>query len=433
MYSFSNYYMKRSLFCFSLLLTTTILFAQREPDKIYMPNIHSIKLFTTGNQSGYAIITLGAIMNLELDFDDLDANVKNYNYTYQLCNADWQPAEVSTFDYIQGFSQGRLGQYRNSAIAKVRYTHYQALLPEKSCMPKLSGNYLLKVYLNGDTSKLAFTKRLLVLDNIVPIAANIQQPFNSQLFQTHQKVQFTIDKSKLNVFNTTQQLKVVVLQNYRWDIAVTGIQPLFMRGNSYEYNGEQDCTFPAGRDFRWADLRSFHFLSERVDSIDKYSNPVTLYLLADGERNQMRYIYRRSLGGFYEISSTDVNNPWWQGDYANVQFSFVPAGHQPYPNKDVYIIGEMTGYQIDDSTKLNYNAEKGVYEKSLLLKEGYYNYTYVTKDTKTKNAKTSMAQTDGNYWQSENNYLILVYYRSFSDRADRLVGATSLNSLFNSK
>lgn len=424
--------MKRFFYCLLLLSTALLVKAQREPDKIYMQNIHTVKLFQVGNQSGYAIISLGAESNLELDFDDFDGTVKNYNYTYQLCNADWKPADLNTFDFVQGFSQGRLSQYRNSSVSKVRYIHYQALLPERSCMPKLSGNYLLKVYLNGDTSKLAFTKRLLVVENLVPIAANIQQPFNSQLFQTHQKVQFTIDKSKIDIMNQQQQLKVVVLQNYRWDIAVTGIQPMFMRGNLYEYNGERDCLFPAGRDFRWADLRSFRFLSERVDSVNKNTTPVDLYLIPDGERTQMRYLYRRSLNGFYEVASTDVSNPWWQGDYARVHFTYKPLNNQPYPNKDVYVIGELTQYQANDSTKMTYNANTGFYEKTLLLKEGYYNYTYATKDIKNKNALLSIAETDGNYWQSENTYLILVYYHSFSDRADRLVGIKALSSLFNS-
>lgn len=173
-----------TLFCLHL-------FAQRKPDKIYMQNIHTVQLFLAGNQLGYPIIQPGVTGATELHFDDLDGTVKSYSYTYQLCNADWQPVDLSPFDYIQGFSQNRITQYRASSIASVRYIHYQALLPEKNCVPKLTGNYLLKVFLNGDTSKLAFTKRLLVANNLVPIAAQIQQPFNSELFRTHQKVQFS--------------------------------------------------------------------------------------------------------------------------------------------------------------------------------------------------------------------------------------------------
>ena len=141
-----KYRMKKIFLLYTLFLFVNNCFAQREPDKVYMPNIHGVKLFKGGDQSSYPIITVGAVMAMELHFDDLDATVKNYNYCYQLCNADWQPVDLSPFDYITGFSNGRLNQYRSSSIAKTKYIHYQALLPEQSCMPKIGGNYLLKIY-----------------------------------------------------------------------------------------------------------------------------------------------------------------------------------------------------------------------------------------------------------------------------------------------
>jgi hypothetical protein len=403
-------------------------FAQ-EPDKIYMPNIGSVKLFITGNQDAYPIIQLNVTQMIELHFDDLDANIKNYNYTYVLCDANWVPVDLSPFDFLQGFTQGRLGQYFNSSVAKTKYTHYQALLPEQSCMPKRSGNYLLKIYLNGDTSKLAFTRRILVLNNMIPIGAKITQPFNTQLFRTHQKVQFTIDKTKLNILNPSQQLKVVVLQNFRWDNALTGIQPTFMRGNIYEYSNDNDLVFPAGREYRWVDLKSFRFQSERVDSADLNTKPFTVWLKPDPQRTSMRYITYVDLNGSYEVSAIDVNNPWWQGDYANVRFTFVPQNLNEFANKQVFLIGELATGNCDNGRCLmDYNADKKIYEKTLLLKQGYYYYTYVTKDINAKQNATGTADTEGDYSETENSYTILVYYRAFSDRADELVGALTIDS-----
>lgn len=420
--------MKKFFLVYSFLFISVLCFAQREPDLVCMKNINGIKLFKVGDQTAYPIINVGSEMSLELHFDDLDGTVKNYNYCYQLCNADWQPVDLSPFDYITGFSNGRLNQYRTSSIAKTKYIHYQALLPEKSCMPNKGGNYLFKVYLNGDTSKLAFTRRILVLNNTVPIAAKITQPFNTQLFKTHQKVQFSIDKSKLNILNPQQQLKVVVLQNYRWATAVTGIQPLFMRGNLYEYNGEQDCLFPAGKEYRWVDLRSFRFQSERVDSANLDTKPFGVWLKPDAERTKIPYIYYLDLNGFYEVAATDVNNPWVQGDYANVHFIYYPVDHQPYNNKNLYLIGEMADTCHNHECLMNYNAEKGIYETTLLLKQGYYSYDYITRDINTKKSKASVDDTDGNYSGTENNYTILVYYRSLSARSDELVGAVTINT-----
>lgn len=378
----------------------------------------------------YPVISPGSTSSLELHFDDLDTKIKNYSYTYQLCDADWNVIDLSQLDYIKGFTQNRLTQYRTSSISKVRYIHYQALLPEKNCIPSKSGNYLLKVFLNGDTSKLAFTRRLLVFDNKIPVALKITQPFNSQIMRTHQKVQFSIDKGKLNILNPQQQLKVVVLQNYRWNNTVTGMQPQFMRNNIYEYNGERDFLFEAGKEYRWADLQSFRYQSPRIEKVDKTNTPMDVYMYPDLQRSQERFLMMQDYNGAFFIKGSDVNNAWWQGEYANIHFTFKPNNLPAYAGKDIYIMGEMTANALNDSTKLTLNETKGMYEITLLLKQGFYNYTYVTKDAGNKKSKPATAITDGDYWETENSYTVLVYYRSLGNRYDELLGMATINSKF---
>jgi hypothetical protein len=421
--------MKKNLLAALITLLLLSQISAQEPDRIYMSNIHTVKLFRVGNQDAYPVIRMNITQALELHFDDLDASIKNYNYTYVLCDANWVPANLSPFDFLQGFTQGRLNQYRNSSVAKTKYVHYQALLPEQSCMPKLSGNYLLKVYLNGDTSKLAFTRRILIVNDIIPVVARVTQPFNTQFFRTHQKIEFSIDKTKLNISNPQQQLKVVVLQNSRWDNAIRGIQPTFMRGNIYEYSSDNNCVFPAGREYRWVDLRSLRFLSDQIDSADLNSKPFTIWLKPDPQRTSLRYVTYYDLNGAYEISSTDVNNPWWQGDYANVHFTFVPQNPNEFANKKVYLVGEIATGNCDNATcELNYNADKKIFEKTLMLKEGYFYYTYITKQESNKKNITETADTEGNFSETENTYTILVYYRSLNDRTDQLVNVLIISS-----
>lgn len=126
------------------------------PDHIYQPSIHAVKLFKSGDQLAYPILTLNGSDQLELHFDDLDADVKSLYYTFQLCNADWTLSTLQPFDYIRGFQSTRISTYRNSSIAQVRYTHYQAAVPDRSSVPTRSGNYLLKVFRNSDTSDLFY-------------------------------------------------------------------------------------------------------------------------------------------------------------------------------------------------------------------------------------------------------------------------------------
>jgi len=307
------------------------------PDSIYTNNITTVRLYNYGNQLTLPIINLNSNEQVELDFDDLDADVKYYYYTYQLCNSDWTPANLGQFDYIKGFTQLRINNYRFSSIALTRYTHYQAILPDRSCYPTRSGNYLLKVYLNGDTSKLAFTKRLMVVDNKVAIAAREVQPFAPEFSRTHQKLQFTIDVKGLNSFNAAQQIKVVVLQNYRWDIAMKNLAPAFIRGSTLEYNSENSGIFPAGKEWRWLDLRDFHLQSDRVLTADYNKKSTDVFLRPDGPLAGERYVYYRDNNGMSIIEAIRGINPFWEGDYATVYFSFVPPNGVAYPNKDIYL------------------------------------------------------------------------------------------------
>lgn len=394
-------------------------------DSIYKTNIKTVQLHNYGNQLTLPIINLNTNEQVELHFDDLAGNVEYYYYTFQLCDKDWRPVNISPFDYLKGFTQMRINNYRFSSIAFTKYTHYQAILPEKNSYPIRSGNYLLKVFLNGDTSKLAFTKRLLVVDNKSTISARITQPFSPQYFRTHQRLQFNVNVTGLNAFSAAQQIKVVVLQNNRWDNSVTNIVPTFVRGNSLEYNNENGLVFSAGKEWRWLDLRDFHLQSDRVKSADYKKNSTDIFVRGDRERSGERYIYYRDINGMYTIENTLRINPYWQSDYATVYFSFFPPDGTPYTGKDIYLFGQLTNYAFTDSIRMKFNADKGLYETHVSLKQGYYSYTYIAAD---KNNLANRQEVDGNYFEAENTYTILVYYKSFNSRSDELIGATIINS-----
>jgi hypothetical protein len=408
---------------FSLLSSN----AQRLPDRIYASTINGVKLFQQNNQFSAPILHLNSGDQLELHFDDLVTSPKNYFYTYELCNADWTPANVTVFDYIKGFNQMRISNYRIASIAAMKYVHYQVQLPERNAMPIKSGNYLLKVFRDGDTSKLAFTKRLMVVEKQVSIGAQVQVPYDNQLARTHQKLQFSIETKELNLLSP-QQVKVVVVQNNRWDDAIKDKQPVFIKGNLLEYNGEIDFLFPAGKEYRWADLQSFRFESDRIARVERAQEPNTVFMKPDQVRSSFAYINFADRNGYTEINSSESVNPWWQSDYAWVHFSFIPPGKQVFQGKQVHLIGEVTGNQISDSSLMHFSTLEGAYTKDLLLKQGYYSYTYALKDNRETTVAADVSVPDGNYWETENEYTIYVYYRSLSGRHDELVGVATINS-----
>jgi len=353
----------------------------------------------------------------------MEARVKSYYYTYQLCDYNWQPVNLSPFDFIKGFTQQRIGDYRFSSISYTRYTHYQAVLPDANSIPTRSGNYLVKVFLDGDTSKLVFTKSLLVLDSKASVFAQVVQPFTPDSYNTHQHIKFTVNVEGLNTSNASQQVKVVVLQNGRWDIAQGNVLPTFIRNNSLEYSNENSFVFAGGKEWRWLDLRSFSLLSERVDSASP--KRTDLYVKADGPRSGQRYVYYADLDGKYLVTTYETVNPYWQGDYANIHFKYVPPANTPFADKNLYLIGQLTDYQLNENSKMHFNTEKDIYENTLFLKQGYYSYGYALVDKNDLSKRTDM---DGNYWETENNYTVLVYYKSFTDQADQLIGIARINT-----
>ncbi|MFT3843807.1 MAG: DUF5103 domain-containing protein [Lacibacter sp.] len=401
----------------------------QQADKVYRSNIRSIKFHVAGDQLSYPVMRLNSGDQLELHFDDMDGGVKYYSYTFILCNADWTPAQISQFDYMKGFSNVRIGTYRNSSIALTRYTHYTSTLPDRNTAPTRSGNYLLKVFLNGDTSQVAFTKRFLVSDIRVSTGATVLQPFNSAVQKTYQKLQLTVNVQNIKPTNLFQEIKVVILQNNRWDNCITNLKPTFVRQNVLEYNTETDGLFQAQKEWRWVDLTSFRLQTDRIEKGDYNNKGQTLYVKPDIERNTLRYMYYRDQNGMFQLGNIEQNNPYWQGDYATVWFRYATPNAKELTDKDVFLFGELTNYDLSESNRMIFNSETGLYENKQMLKQGLYDYIYAIKDKRTGLLSTEV--TEGNWFETENNYTILIYYRQLGSRADELIGVTQINSLAN--
>ena len=227
-----------------------------------------------------------------------------------------------------------------------------------------------------------------------------------------------------------QDLKVVVLQNNIWPTTAYLSRPSIYRGNYFEYNDDAS-SFQAGREWRWIDLRSLRLMSDRMERlVDTNDERTEVFVKPDMERKSLIYVYYRDLNGIYTIENMDGNNPYWQSDYAYTHFTYVPPGGRPLAGKDIYLFGELTNYLPNDSSRMSFNEEKGVYEKTLQLKQGYYNYSYITIDAgKQGGNRFSFDNTEGNFTNTENSYTVLVYFRPFGARADELIGLAYLNTL----
>src|ERR1700722_7960761 len=404
--------------------------AQSQPvsDIIVSPSIGTPQLYPAGNQLGYPIIRLNSADQLELSFDDLDGDVKSYYYTFQLCDEDWTPSTLSEVEFLKGFSQVKIDDYRNSSVALARYTHYRAILPDQNCVPIHSGNYLLKVFTDGDTTKLAFTRRFLVVDSRINIQAQFLQPVDFNLAQTHQHIALQVNVQAVNPQNPLDQIKVDVLQNYRWDNVIRNVKPTFYTGNNLQFTNDNDFVFEGGAEWRGVDLQSFRFQSDRVATANYGKTGTDIVLRPDGDRSALAYAYFADLNGAFFIQTTESINVNYQGDYASVLFSFAPKDKAAFPDKDVYLLSRFTGGVLTDSSKMTFNPDNGRYERRFLLKMGYYSFCYVTVDRNDPDRKPSFSLTEGNHVETSNDYMILVYYHSPLGRGDDLIGISRFNS-----
>ncbi len=411
----------RAVCCFLFLLHFNFFTSDAQNvARTVKPNIASAQLFTYGSQQGFPVLTLNSSQKLQLEFDDLDGGYKNYYFNFVLCDYNWVPCNLTPFDYIKGFTTNRITTYRSSNIALTNYTHYQVAFPDNNAAPTKSGNYLLKVFLDGDTSKLVFTKQFIVTEENAKLSAEVVQPFNSSLFYTHQQLKFSASLLGLNSFSAAQQVKAVVLQNNRWDNSLRDIGSSFIRGNILEFTRNDLAVFPAGKEWRWIDITSLRLLSDRVDYADFGAKTTDVFLKTDVDKSAQRYVYFPDLNGMYELRTYEQRNPFTQGDYATVHFRFA----SPKLKDDVFLMASFTNYQQSDEWRMTYNEEKGWYETKAFLKQGYYNYTYATGNSATKFSN----EFEGNYFETENSYTVILYYRDFSDRCDRIIGVTQVNS-----
>ena len=401
--------------------------AQRNPDKIYDASIHTVMIAPFGRPQDAPVINLNSRESLQISFDDFKAQYQDYYYSIELVDSAWKSIEMNDFDYIKGFNQNKITGYTISSIAAQKYYNYQFTFPNSYCSPKLSGNYILKVYLDNNKEEIVFTKRFFVVDDLVNVSASIQAPFDGNFSKTHQKIKVAVDIKNVPNFQN-DQLKVTVVQNQRYNDAKSIKMPNFIRGNVLEFNNESDLIFPAGNEYRWLDLQSMRLRSDRVAVIENTNKITTIIMKPDYTRADLLYNSYHDLNGGYLISNTESLQSENQNDYAAVIFTYVTRDRLPLLDKKLYLIGALTNNVLDQDAEMKFDVKQGIYQKQLLLKQGYYSYNYILKDRIEPNDMDDFAESEGNYTEAENNYEIFLYYHAPGSINDQLIGFLNINS-----
>ncbi|RME16412.1 MAG: DUF5103 domain-containing protein [Bacteroidetes bacterium] len=413
---------------FLLLYVPVFTQSVRYEDYIYKNNIRSVFLHPADFEMGLPVLDLNnPAQQLLFSFDDLDADVKNYSIYFIHCDAYWNPSDLMTSEYIDGFFELNILNYAFSQNTLQKYTHYDIKFPTANCRFTKAGNYLLVLYETPDKNKIVATRRFYVLNNVVDIAAQISQPIGNDLQYVGQHLDFTISSRKYELTNPVTDMKIMIMQNGRQDNMVKNIPATFMTGNAFQFNLDDRTTFPGSNEFRYFDIRTLFTYTERIANIFKDdNNKWHVYLTKDEPRFKQKYAFQNDLNGNFLIRNNDrLSNPDIEADYAYVHFQF----HYPYPisKGNVYILSRINNWMLTNENKMTYNESTQSYECTMYLKQGYYNYIYAIQyDNDTKCTEW---ETEGNYWQTENDYYIFVYHKPRGFYYDQLVGLLRINTL----
>lgn len=401
-----------------------LVFTQVLEDKVFVDHIQSVRLYPMGstieNRMDAPVISLSDSKSLILLFDDLAYDPELYSAKLVHCDADWKKSGLKDNDFSLGFNEYTIQEYAYSVNTRIPYIHYSFVLPKVT----KSGNYLIKVYKNRNENEVILFRRFMVFENRTTVGATVVPPLQTEDRGALQQINAAINYSGLEVVDPASQIKVMIRQNQRWDNAKFLAKPTFLNQSSklirYE-SLEGENTFRAGNEFRFIDLRFIRATGVKVASIKVEENLVLAETLLDNPRPGGSYSQYLDLNGQYVILTNDRpgGNPEVESEYVYTTF-YLKAD----PGKNIKLLGALSGWGKIPESKLVFDAKTKFYTTSLLLKQGWYDYQFGYE------LSSGVFDTDpfeGSFFQTENEYEVLVYYRGLGSRYDQLVGYVYLH------
>jgi len=426
----SNYI---SLIIITVFTLSHGLYAQSAHDAIsegvFKESIHSVTIHRQGWKLSYPVIELHGDTGIELSFDDLSPLVTNYLYKIIHCDHNWVPSQLSESEYIEGLLENQILNYSHSFNTNVSYIHYNLSIPNEDIALRLSGNYVVLVYEDFDTENIVMVRRFMVTEKKVNIQSSVKRPMLTTHRNSGQEIDFSILYGNYPIQDPFSEIHVSILQNGRWDNTITQLQPLFVRSGSLEYDYDSENIFPGGSEFRWFDIKSMRYQSPYIKNVVYRNNMYHVELFPDENRAGKQYFFDNDLNGKFYVEVQEQPNNETDADYVAVYFSF--PFEAPPANRRLYILGSLTNWVYRPLNEMKYNLETASYEAILLLKQGYYNYQYAFVEEGTSTGLGSC--TEGDHYETENDYLIFVYHRPVNSRYDRIIGYQVVNSLYGKK
>lgn len=413
-----------------LLLLTVQLIAGKAlaaESEMTAENIKSVYFEKDGNKLAYPLILLDGGDNLILNFDLLSSHSGTLYYKLIHCDRNWEVSDIFYNDYAEGYDENPLSDPEPSFNTLITYSHYRLTLPNDDVKFKVSGNYMVKIYENGEEDHPLLCRRIYIHEDSAPVDLQFRRPVG-KASDTGQESEIKISVDGLGATDLYRQITLTILQNGRWDKSRTNMVPDFVGEGKIEYNTLSGSTFfRGGNEFRSFDIRNLRLKTQYVRDIAFRDNNYHFFLIPSEDRQQKGYFFNKDLNGKFLIAKENDNEPDCDADYVYVYFT-LPAA-QELKNGSVYVSGAMTNWSYGFDNKMIYNDSHRQYEATLLLKQGWYNYEYDFLPEGLNIPDNTIFE--GSHYETENDYLLLVYFHDPRIRYDRLVEATVVNTIGN--
>lgn len=408
--------MKRIFLIIIVLLPFILLHGRHN---VYDENIRTLQVTVNDNPLLPPVLKLGQASYLRISWDEMSHDYQRYIYKIQHCSRNWAPTtDLFESDYLKGINGLPVEDYETSFNTSQIYTHYSITFPNQDASILLSGNYKLLVYdEESEDEGPVIEVRFTVVEQKMSVSMQVSSNTDIDINDCHQQVSLNLNYGSISVTDPYNQIHAVVTQN-RSDLhTAAGVRPDINKANGLEWKHCQELIFPAGNEYSNFEILDMNLSGMNVDNMRWYDP----YYHATLWTNTVPHTYATSEdrnGAFYPRTKNQENNNT-EAEYVIVHFAL----ESPRLSKDVYVNGEWSNGDIDPKCLMQYREDTGCYETSVLLKQGYYDFRYITQDGSTE-------ETMGNFWQTENEYQAFIYYREIGGRYDRIIGYTCVNTNF---
>ena len=395
-------FLKVRVISFFLLITTNILAQQ----------IKSIQLKPLQKKTYSSIVPLGSI--LELSFDDLDADSKNYQYKIKHMTSDWKESRMLTSQYIDGFDQNTILEVTNSFNTLKNYTHYSVQIPNINSVITKSGNYLLSVLDPYDN--IIFSRKFVLYESKAIVGVSVERSRSTKTVNTQQTIQLSVNYPSLQINNPGQEINVVLLKNENWNEKINNLNPTFFKSNQLLYTYKNKTNFWGDNEYYNFDtkiLRNRSVGIQRIEKKDVFHHYIQPLLYNEFKK----YTYFPDINGQFLIRTLEGNNNKTEADYAMMHFSL--KVETPFKEKELYVFGAFNNFEITKENRMYFDISSNTYKANFLLKQGFYNYSFATVGI---NKKINLREVNGSFYQTENQYTAIVYYKAFGGIYERVIG-----------